>query len=190
MKTIACLGSGSGSLGDVLYDEMVEVGRLLARSGYAVATGGFGGIGMEAPARGARKVEGATVVGYTMRGKKPNQFITELVRCEGARFSEFEDPVEFQYGRRLASLLTSDAFIIAENGGPGTMVELMAIINLNYKVWKPEKRFAILGYPAASGGWASNMVLDLVKYGLFPESVQHLCKVVRTAQAAVDWVTK
>ena len=57
-KLISCFGPGVGEPGDPLYDAMVEVGRLLAQLGCTVQTGGFGGTGMEAPARGAREANG------------------------------------------------------------------------------------------------------------------------------------
>lgn len=73
-KTIACLGGGKGKEGDAQYDAMVEVGRLLAQRGCTVITGGFGGAGMEAPAKGAKEA-GGTAIGYTMLGKPGNPYL-------------------------------------------------------------------------------------------------------------------
>jgi len=50
---IACLGSGKGELGEPIYDAMVKIGAMAAQRSIKIATGGFGGAGMEAPARGA-----------------------------------------------------------------------------------------------------------------------------------------
>jgi len=187
LKTIACFGSGSGAPGDAMYDAMLEVGRLLATLGYRVATGGFGGSGMEAPARGARVV-GGTAIGYTMLGKKPNAFITAEVDC--SRIPYLTIPPEMQYGIRLGRLLEADGFIIAANGGPGTMVELLAIINLNYKfpAWKANpKRFTLLN-PSYGVGWDAKMGDQLSELGVFPREILPLYIISRTPQEAVDWV--
>ena len=141
-KTIACLGSSAGSLGEPAYDAMVEVGRLLAKRVVRVVTGGFGGIGMEAPARGVKEAEGV-VVGYTMWGKRGNEFLTYT----SPQHRESTN-TEMQFCLRLGHILQSDSFIIArDQWGPGTIMELLGIINLNLKLWMPSgkgKRLAIL----------------------------------------------
>ena len=44
---IAVFGASRAALGDGVYEQGVECGRLLAEAGYSVATGGYGGL-MEA----------------------------------------------------------------------------------------------------------------------------------------------
>lgn len=191
MKTIACLGSGSGTIGDPCYDAMVEVGRLLAKKKYIVLTGGFGGVGMEAPARGATELGGKTV-GYTIFGKQGNSYLSEIVDCRKQYINPLagslcmEPPPEVQYGVRLGNLLTANGFIIAANGGPGTMVELIAIINLNYKLWKEKpKRVAILNVNC--NGWNSDMLNQLEAWGVLPQEVRESILVVFMPEQAVDW---
>ena len=49
---VAVIGSGSCPPGSPLYDAALQVGNLLAARGYAVVTGGLGGV-MEAASKGA-----------------------------------------------------------------------------------------------------------------------------------------
>ena len=51
-RTVTVFGSSLGEPGDTDYDTAVELGRLLAEAGYAVATGGYDG-SMEAVSIGA-----------------------------------------------------------------------------------------------------------------------------------------
>ncbi|MDO8590713.1 MAG: hypothetical protein Q7R65_01905 [bacterium] len=190
MKTIACLGSGNGTLGDPCYNAMVEVGHLLAKRGFAVATGGFGGAGMEAPARGAKETGGVTI-GYTMLGKKPNKWIMRIGDCAAQyHIGFFTPPIpEIQYGIRLGSLLSADGFIITAGGGPGSMVEFLAIVNLNCKLWGNPKRFTILNV-LSDKGWDTDMCQKLNSWGVFPEAVEGLFITSLTPQQAVDWVCR
>ena len=100
------------------------------------------------------------------------------------------DP-ELQYGVRLACLLYADGFVISAGGGPDTMTELMAIINLSAKIWKTPKKVSILRIkevPIAS--WGNDMLETLYKWGVFPEEVQKNFRVFMTPKEAVDWVTE
>ena len=187
LKTITCFGSGSGQPGEPAYDSMVEVGRLLAQNDCLVVTGGFGGAGMEAPAKGATKA-GGRATGYTLLGKPGNRFLTRMIDC-GTYYARDEaktpPSLEMQWSLRLASLLSSDGFIICGGGGPGTMVEFFSVINLNYKFWKEKhKRVAILNF----NGWDENMVHTLAGYGVIPAEVVPLVLFTSNPKAAVDWV--
>ncbi len=187
MKTIACFGSGSGAQGDAQYDAMVEVGRLLAERGCTVITGGFGGAGMEAPAKGAMNAHGKTV-GYTFLRKPGNPYLEKTIDCQ-LRFmgSDFLSP-EQQYGLRLGSLLEAEGFIIAAQGGPGTMVELMAIINLNTKLWREKpKRFAVLD-SSFGESWDMKMFDKLFQWGVCPREVAFLLHISTSPEQVVDWV--
>ncbi len=205
-KVIACLGGGSGSPGEVMYDTMREVGVLLARGGAVVATGGYGGAGMEAPIRGAKESGGKTLV-YLFHNVPPNSYVEntgdgeQVTRiCDCGAQAHFYAPIppirEIQYGIRLGGLLTADAFIIAAWGGPGTMTELMAIINLNSKQWRREnrqKRCAILKPPMEpftqnESAWNEAMLQSFKTMGLFPESVAPFFACVDTPRRAVQWV--
>lgn len=188
---IACLGSGSGKSGDAAYDAMVEVGRLLAQTGHTVLTGGFGGAGMEAPARGA-KLAGGKTVGYTMLGKQPNEWIMEIGDC-AAQFhlGASAPPIpEIQFGIRLGSLLAADGFIMAAGGGAGSMLELMGIINLGSKIWETPKKTAILQTRGVEiKGWDYGMLQQLEDWGMLPKKVLQAILITETPEGAVNWAT-
>jgi len=144
-KYISVFGSGKDTAGK-MYRKMEEVGRLLAEHDCAVVTGGFGGSGMEAPAKGA-KLAGGETWGFTMLARVANFFIDKVydVSKMCPRKDGKEWLLEEQYGLRLGNLLTSDGFIIADNDQTiGTLVELCAVINLNEKFWEKKKLVAIM----------------------------------------------
>lgn len=145
-KKIACLGSSAGSPGDSMYNAMIEVGKLLTQNEVTVMTGGHGGSGMEAPACGARSL-GGDVILIPLSGFDRNPFGTDIIDVvdQGA------DTIEKEFGMRLGYLLEADGFIIGADGGPGTVLELLALINLSIKVWGGEKRVAILKPEGVSG---------------------------------------
>lgn len=182
---IACFGSGQGESGEPMYDAMMEVGRLLAQRNVLVMTGGFGGAGMEAPARGARGVRGNSV-GYTWRGRPGNWFLTDAIDC--SIHQGITMPPEIQYGIRLGNLLQADGFIVAADGDPGIMVELMAIINLGAKLWQPPKRIAVLKPVLSTSGWDHDMFRELRRWGVLPESVEGYIMPTSEPTHAVEWV--
>ncbi len=178
---VACFGSGSGQPGEPMYDAMREVGSLLARRGHAVATGAFGGIGMQAAPEGAG-ASGGRCIGYTYGGTAPNAYITETVDC---RELTQQMPFPADYCVRLAGLLSSDAFIAAAGGGIGTFLEFIAVLNFNTKFWS--KRIAILSPPPHDGVWNQAMLDQLQAWGLLDDRPRQLTRVVTTAQDAVEW---
>jgi len=189
IKTIACFGGSQGNSGDPGYDAMQEVGRLLVEYGCMVATGGYGGTGMEAPARGANEA-GGEAIGYTILGRKGNPFLTGAVDCRCLCNNTVDPSREIQYGVRLGKLLAADGFIVAATGGPGTMVEMMAVINLNCKLWQSSpKHLAILNIGSGQGaGWDANMLNRLSVWGVLPFEARAMILVAETPEEAVRWV--
>ena len=57
---VAVYGSAAPKPGNPLYQNALELGRLLAQAGHTVMTGGYGGT-MEAVSRGAAETGGATL---------------------------------------------------------------------------------------------------------------------------------
>lgn len=109
--------------------------------------------------------------------------------CENDSVSFVMPPPEIQYGIRLGNLLTADGFILSAYGGPGTMVELLTIINLNTKMWKEKpKRFTILDVVSEYGETVSALCFSLSRYGLFPKEVESFFTASTTSQQAVEWV--
>jgi predicted Rossmann-fold nucleotide-binding protein len=181
---VSCFGSNNSQPRE-LYDQMKLVGNLLSLRGVGIATGAFGGLGMQAPAEGAVGAGSKIpVVGYTFGSRQPNPYITEVVDC---RVLSNGIPFDADYCVRLAGLLSSDAFIVAGNGGPGTFLELVAVINFNQKFWKPMKRVAILDVEVART-WNHSMLQALKSWGVLNDHTAGMIRVVRSADSAVRWV--
>jgi uncharacterized protein (TIGR00725 family) len=107
---------GSARLGDddPRYHRGVEVGAAIAGEGWAVMTGGYGGL-MAAAASGAAR-EGGHVIGLPMRGWQaltPSTFVDELRWCD-------------TYQERIGHLLSCDA-VVGLDGGIGTLAELTVV---------------------------------------------------------------
>lgn len=183
-KYIACLGSGSDVAGSKMYRKMEQVGILLAQNDCAVVTGGFGGSGMEAPAKGAKSVNGETW-GYTLLGKPANPFIDKVVDCSTfyPKFDVRAYSTEEQYGLRLGNLLYADGFIVTDDDPtPGTLVEFCAILNLQKKFWKKQKPIAIM---VSERG--NLKLMELIINQFFPNNTFILT--TSSPEKAVGWVT-
>jgi uncharacterized protein (TIGR00730 family) len=115
---IAVFGSSRVGRGEEAYQCARRLGRLLAEAGYAVCSGGYGGI-MEAVSRGAREAGGiaigVTVQPWSLR-QRPNAWLSR----------EVEAPHLFD---RLRILAASDAYV-ALPGGLGTFGEVAVTWNL------------------------------------------------------------
>ena len=126
-KTITIFGSAIPREDDAQYKFAYELGAALAKEGFNICTGGYGGI-MEAASKGAYDNAGY-VYGVTIElwNKEPNQYLTVEVREEKL----FE---------RITKLLElGDAYIILQ-GGTGTLLEFSAVweyANKNLQQPKP-----------------------------------------------------
>lgn len=109
-RRVAVLGSASIGEADPRHDMAQRIGRQLAEHGFAVATGGYGGL-MGAVSRGAAEA-GGTVFGMPMRswaGLRPNDWVSESLWAD----SVYD---------RLRLLGEADA-VVALPGGMGTLAE-------------------------------------------------------------------
>jgi hypothetical protein len=108
---VAVFGSGSGAEADL--ERARRLGAALARAGYAVLNGGYGGT-MEAAAAGAREAGGqaigVTCAEFTFRSG-PNTHLAEVI----------EAPTLFA---RLERLVRDAAAYVALPGGNGTLAEI------------------------------------------------------------------
>ncbi len=126
-KTITIFGSAIPSEDDAQYKFGYELGSALAKEGFNICTGGYGGI-MEAASRGAYDNAGF-VYGVTIDlwDKEPNPYITVEVR-------------EQKLFERITKLIElGDAYVILQ-GGTGTLLEFAAIweyANKNLQQNKP-----------------------------------------------------
>jgi predicted Rossmann-fold nucleotide-binding protein len=182
---VSCFGSGKNT-SQALYEEMKAVGRLLALRGIAIATGAYGGVGMQAALEGAAESGVAgRAIGCTYGGQPANEYVTETIDC---RVLAKDIPFDAEYCVRMAALLTSEGFIVAGGGGPGTFLELIATINFNEKFWRPRRRVAILEIRDAPEAWNNSMVAQLAKWGVLSDEVSKVIRIVDTAEKAVEWV--
>ena len=115
-RMVTIFGGAKCREGDSEYAQAIQVGALLADSGFTICTGGYAGV-MEAASRGAHE-RGGRVVGITMNQFKaePNRFLTEKVPSE-------------HFYERLQRLITRSVGFIALRGGMGTVTEVSLVWN-------------------------------------------------------------
>lgn len=117
---IAVFGSSSANPGDDEYELGIACGRELAKAGFAVATGGYGGL-MEAVCRGAAHASGPTI-GVTAPSVFPER--------TGAN-AWVQHEIEADDLIHRISVLTSIASgYVALPGSLGTLAELVIAWNL------------------------------------------------------------
>jgi predicted Rossmann-fold nucleotide-binding protein len=104
----------------------------LAQAGFAVATGGYGGV-MEGVSRGAKEAAGK-VFGVT----------GEVFRSPANRWVEEEIRVK-NWQERLVKLVELGAGYVVLPGGTGTLVELSVVWEWINKGFLPVKPLVILG---------------------------------------------
>ncbi len=117
-RAITVFGSARVKEGSVAYDKAREIGKLLAKEGYAVITGGGPGV-MEAANRGCQEGGGLSV-GCNI----------ELPQEQGLN-AYVDLGVEFRYffARKTMFVKYADGFVIMP-GGFGTMDELFEALTL------------------------------------------------------------
>jgi len=134
-RQITVFGSSRVSPEDVAYRDALRLGRLVAEAGYAVCTGGYGGV-MEAVSRGAREA-GGVVIGVTVHPwssrLQPNSWLSHEVTT----LHLFE---------RLSHLIDSDAYV-ALPGGLGTLGEVTLTWNLFQTDSIPLRPLILVGAP-------------------------------------------
>ena len=121
-QTVAVFGASRSRPGQPGYEAGVRCGRLLARAGFAVATGGYAGM-MEAVARGATEA-GGIAVGVTA----PSVF---LDRATANEFITEERPAS-SLTLRIAELVEATDASITLWGSIGTATELLVAWNVAY----------------------------------------------------------
>jgi len=129
---ITVFGSSRPSEADALYGEARALGRALAGAGFAVCSGGYGGV-MEAVSRGAKEAGGATL-GVT----------TSFFRSRVNRWVDEEICVATWQDRLFELIRRGDGYVACQ-GGTGTLVELSVVWEMLNKRVMPHKPFAVLG---------------------------------------------
>lgn len=129
---MSIFGTGRARPGDAPYELAQEVGRLLARAGYTIANGGYGGT-MRAAAEGAAEV-GGKVIGVTcsaFAGSKANEYVTREIVTESL-------------DERLDTLTKLGQAYVVLPGGTGTLLELAKVWELRNKGFLETDRPIIL----------------------------------------------
>jgi len=131
-KIITVFGSSRPQQGDADYSDARSLGGELARAGFAVCSGGYGGV-MEAVSRGAKEAGGKTY-GVTAEFFKPkaNAWIDVEVQMK-------------TWHERLFELIRLGDGFVACKGGTGTLVELAVVWEMVNKAVIEAKPFSVLG---------------------------------------------
>ena len=135
-KVISVFGSSAPEPGSVVYETARATGRLLAEAGYAVATGGYGGV-MAGVSQGAAEA-GGHVIGVTsapidaIRPAGPNRWVNERVHFDTLR-------------ERLLHLVTVNDGMIALPGGIGTISEMTLAWSFVQVGEIPERPLVLVG---------------------------------------------
>ena len=132
-KIVTVFGSSRPREGEADYDEARVLGRALAKHGFAVCSGGYGGV-MEAVSRGAKEAGGKTygVTAEFFTAAKLNSWVDTEVRMK-------------TWEERLFELIRLADGFVACKGGTGTLVELAVVWEMLNKSVMSGKPFTVLG---------------------------------------------
>lgn len=154
-RTITIFGTSKAAPGDDAFDTAEHIGTALAKKGFTIANGGYGGT-MLAAAKGANQA-GGEVIGVTCSAfgsSAPNEYVTSQIATDSLE----------QRLNRLIEL--GDAYIVLP-GGTGTLLELANVWELK------NKRFADADKPIIIAGSFWKTLLELIAT-VDPDSVRYL----------------
>jgi len=172
---ITVFGSSRPRPGDPDYEEARALGKALGGRGFAVCTGGYGGV-MEAVSRGAKGAGGKTY-GVTAEffERKANEWVDVEVRKK-------------TWQERLFGLIELGDGFVACKGGTGTLVELAV-------VWEMLNKSVMQGRPFTVLGDFWQPILERVREveqgageGLWGEASAKLVHSVKSAEEAADYL--
>jgi uncharacterized protein (TIGR00730 family) len=168
---VSVFGSSAPRTGTADYEAAKTVGRLLARAGITVQTGGYSGV-MAAASQGAREAEGH-VIGVTstqieqFRPMPANQWVVEEIKCHTLR-------------ERLLYLVDHCDGAIVMPGGIGTLSELALIWSFVQVGELPPRPIVVVG-----GLWQRTLAAFIDEAYVTPAH-RTLITVARTANEAVS----
>lgn len=170
-RIISVFGSNSPQPGTPVYEASRTVGRLLAEAGYAVQTGGYGGV-MSGVSQGAKEA-GGHVIGITssqienFRRIPANQWVIEEIKYPTLR-------------ERLHHLVEQCVGCIVMPGGIGTLSELALVWSLVQVGEIPPRPIVLVG-----DLWQRTITAFFSEADFIRPDHQRLIIVVRTADEAV-----
>jgi uncharacterized protein (TIGR00730 family) len=176
---ITVFGSSRPRENEAEYSEARVLGGRLADSGFAVCTGGYGGV-MEAVSRGAKDAGGKTygVTAEFFSSARANKWIDVEVRMK-------------TWAERLFELVRlGDGFVVCK-GGTGTLAELAV-------VWEMRNKAVIDGKPIVAVGDFWSAIVERVRevelesregaIAPWAESSERLIHVATDAQNAANYL--
>jgi len=166
---ITLFGSNDATDGEEAFQQAHEVGKALARLGYKVANGGYGGT-MEASARGARSLGGETIgVTYSIWKSTPNPYIDREIKTSGLL-------------ERLDTLIKAgtSGYVVLP-GATGTLVELAC-------VWEMTAKGLLQRRPIVCVGDFWRPVLEMMRRQR-PSSAEYVCSVEMPRELARHFVS-
>ncbi len=168
-SVVTVFGSSKPKHGEEEYGIAYELGAALARAGFVVCNGGFGG-SMEASARGSKEAGGSTIgVTFTALGpRRANAWIDQVIQEETL------------INRTMKLVELGDAYIILK-GGTGTLLELAVVWEFINKGLMHEKPIVILG-----SFWQG--VVNTLNDELAWEGLEKCTRYVRSAPSAGEAV--
>jgi len=131
-KIISIFGTAKARPGDLVYQLAQETGKLLAKTGFVIANGGYGGT-MQAAAKGAIEAGGKTI-GVTCSafgGASANEYISREI-------------VTSSLDERLETLIKLGEGYVVLPGGTGTLLELAKVWELRNKGFLNQSKPIIL----------------------------------------------
>jgi len=131
-RIITLFGSFRPQPGTPDYRRAYQLGKLLARAGFILCNGGFGGT-MEASAKGVKEAGGKTIgITFSKHRLRANPYI-DRVEKKKTLLSRLE---------RLVSL--ADGYLVLK-GGTGTLLEVSLVLEYTHKKFLSPKPMVFVG---------------------------------------------
>ncbi len=134
MRVAATFGASQIDKDAKEYAEGVMLGALLAKKGFVVKCGGYGGL-MEAVSVGVKRA-GGECIGVTLQAfetrRPPNPNLSQKI-------------VATSLYERLQLLIEGSELFIAQKGSIGTLNEIFMVAALKYSGLKPDIRICLVG---------------------------------------------
>ncbi|MBI5560906.1 MAG: TIGR00730 family Rossman fold protein [Deltaproteobacteria bacterium] len=174
---VSIFGSARFSSRNKFYKKAVEVSRLLSENGYAVITGGGGGI-MEAANRGAKTNKGVSIgLNITLpKEQKPNQYQTRSLQFR------------YFFARKVMFVKYAIGYVCMP-GGFGTLDEFFEALTLiqTHKIYP----FPLILFGHEYWGpIVSFMKSTMVRYGTVDSEELNIIKITDDPQEVVDIINK
>lgn len=165
MKKYAALFGGSGNnTKSKEYLETVEIGSFLAKQGYIIKNGGYGGM-MEAVSKGATEL-GGKAIGVTCKqvgSLEGNTYLSETI-------------VTDKLYDRLKILIEDTSVFIVQRGGIGTLSEVFLALDIIRK--EPKEQQPKMYFIGAI--WVD--LITCLKTNLIPEYEHSLLQIVKNPE--------